>query len=337
MGYLLKKVDWQITSRCNLNCINCGILCEKEENIEELSTDDCFNIIEDLSELGCKFITLSGGEPLLRNDLYLIIASIIQHGIYPILVTNGTLINNDTVQKLKVIKQISLSISLDSLKKNLYEQMKDKANIFDKINNAINLLKKNKINFSIYTTINKLNINELSSIRDFIIKNKIKNWQISYEKKTENNQNGLTENEFYKIAKFIIDTNRNYSKEINCTGNPAQFGYMNKESRYIQGNWKGCIAGINVIGITSSGNIKGCLYLKDKKYIENNIKKCSIKNIWNNKESFQYNRRFSMKDLTGFCIKCNYASICRGGCKGFCNNKNSNNIFCLNQIRKEIN
>ena len=83
--------------------------------------------------------------------------------------------------------------------------------------------------------------------------------------------------------------------------------------------WVGCTAGCSVIGIESNGNIKGCLSLPSSRngidqFVEGNVRESSLEEIWWRKNAFAYNRKFSVKQLDGFCRTCDYADICRGGC-----------------------
>ena len=83
--------------------------------------------------------------------------------------------------------------------------------------------------------------------------------------------------------------------------------------------WIGCRAGCSVVGIESNGNIKGCLSLPSAMndvdaFVEGNIRERPFKQIWNDPDSFAYNRNFEVDDLVGFCKTCEYAEVCRGGC-----------------------
>jgi radical SAM protein with 4Fe4S-binding SPASM domain len=83
--------------------------------------------------------------------------------------------------------------------------------------------------------------------------------------------------------------------------------------------WIGCRAGCSVVGIESNGGIKGCLSLPSKMndvdvWLEGNIRERPFRDIWNDPNSFAYNRQFKAESLVGFCKTCEYAEVCRGGC-----------------------
>jgi radical SAM protein with 4Fe4S-binding SPASM domain len=87
--------------------------------------------------------------------------------------------------------------------------------------------------------------------------------------------------------------------------------------RTIQGGfprpWLGCRAGLDGLGITSDGRVKGCLSLPDA-YTEGNVREHRLADLWNNPSAFAYNRRFVPESLSGPCATCEQAQLCRGGC-----------------------
>jgi radical SAM protein with 4Fe4S-binding SPASM domain len=79
----------------------------------------------------------------------------------------------------------------------------------------------------------------------------------------------------------------------------------------------GCRAGLTGIGIDSVGNIRGCESMCDDFFIEGNIRKRSLYEIWNDPDSFSYNRKFTVNQLSGNCRKCEYNTRCAGGCRSY--------------------
>jgi radical SAM protein with 4Fe4S-binding SPASM domain len=83
--------------------------------------------------------------------------------------------------------------------------------------------------------------------------------------------------------------------------------------------WIGCRAGCQVVGIESSGNVKGCLSLPssmhgEQRFVEGNLREKSLTELWNAEGAFAYNRKHTEESLTGFCKVCRYRDFCRGGC-----------------------
>lgn len=340
MPYELSRVVWEITSKCNMNCIHCGSDCSCVQKGEELTTAECLSVIDDLADVGCKLVFLSGGEPLLREDIGALITSITLHGMKVAIISNAFLVNEQTIDKIKAFNLLAYGISIDAGEAYLHDYIRGLKNSFEHIDKAIDLLLANNIVPSIVTTVHKINYHQLPIIRDYLIKKGVKIWQIQYGDHIGrmSKECQITEAQYLEIAKFILETREKYSNHfINVTGADV-FGYMNEMSDklYNVGYWNGCVGGILVAGISADGSVRGCLSMQDDKYIEDNIHNRSFKEIWLDKNSFKYNRRFDCSMLTGYCRNCIYASICRGGCMraasidgGRCSQ------YCLYKIEKE--
>lgn len=318
MPYELSRVVWEVTSKCNMNCLHCGSDCKCDPKLQELTTAECLAVIDDLADVGCKLVFLSGGEPLLREDLGTLISSILLHGMKVAIISNAFMINEKTIEKIKAYNLLAYGISLDAGEAYLHDYIRGLKNSFEHIEKGIKLLIDNNIVPSIVTTVHKLNYHQLPKIRDFLIKNGVKIWQIQYGDHIGRmpKECQITEAQYTEIAKFILETREKYKDHfINVTGADV-FGYMDDVSEKLHsfGYWTGCMGGILVAGISADGSVRGCLSMQADKYIEDNIRNRSFKEIWLDKNSFKYNRRFDCSMLTGHCKDCYYAPICRGGC-----------------------
>lgn len=338
MKYTPKRIVWEVTFKCNVNCIHCGSDCISEEKERELSTAECFEIIEDLADLGCETVILSGGEPLMRQDIGAIAAMIRNCGMEVGFISNGYLLNEQTIEILKSVKPIAFGISIDAADDYLHDYIRGKKNTFKHVQNGIKLLHENGIIPSVVTTIHKLNYDQLPKIRDFLIENNVRLWQIQYGDYIGrmSKDTMITEAQFFEIAKFILNTREEYGEYFETVSGADVFGYLGKMGREVQGNWIGCQAGMRTLGIGSDGTIRGCLSLQLDKFIEGNTHEKSLKEIWNDKNSFKYNRRFDCSMLTGYCKDCLYASVCKGGCvRGASVNGGRCSKYCLYKFEKE--
>lgn len=149
-------VRFQLTNRCTLQCKYCNIW---HTETKELSTKEIFRIIHELSKLGTKRISFSGGEPLLREDIDEIITFCNKQGIYPEMNSNGTLVPKkiDTVKKLDFLK-----LSLDGPQE-VHDAVRGDGS-YQKVIEAANISFKNKINFGFAYTLTKYNINFLDHV-----------------------------------------------------------------------------------------------------------------------------------------------------------------------------
>ena len=111
--YLLDTAVWEITLRCNIHCLHCGSSADKTARDNELTTDEALDLIEQLADLGCKRVVLSGGEPFLRNDWAALSMRIRDLGMNVSYISNGFIINDDIIDLLKIIQPVGVSFSLD--------------------------------------------------------------------------------------------------------------------------------------------------------------------------------------------------------------------------------
>lgn len=332
-----KTVVWEVTFKCNVNCIHCGSDCSSQEKEYQLTTAECYKIIYDLAELGCETIVLSGGEPLMRHDIGAIASMIKTCGMKVAFISNGYLVNEKTIKIIEAVNPAAYGISIDAADAYLHDYIRGRQGVFEHVQNALNLLHKYHIKPSVVSTVHKLNYSQLPKIRDFLVKNNVKLWQIQYGDQIGrmSKDTMITEAQFLEIAKFILQTRRDYCNNFEVVSGADVFGYLGTMGRTVQGPWWGCNAGIKTLGIGSDGAIRGCLSLQMDKYIEDNVRNRSLKEIWNDVNSFPYNRKFDCSMLTGHCKDCEYASVCKGGClraatvgEGRCN------PYCLYNIEK---
>jgi len=158
-------VGWAITNRCNYKCKYCGRWKKKEK---ELSTQQVFSIIDELKQLGCKSVVFTGGEPLLREDIGLIVNYCKKNDLIVGINSNGSLFRK-RINELKNID--SLTLSLDGPEK-INDSLRVKGS-YRNIVDAIKTAKSNKINVSLTTVVSGQNLEYLKNVLDTAKKYKI--------------------------------------------------------------------------------------------------------------------------------------------------------------------
>ena len=306
---------WEITLKCNLKCIHCGSSAG-DSRIEELSTKEAFQLCHDLSEIGFKGIALMGGEVFLRKDWVEIAKEIKDLGIVLSIISNGFFDPEKIIPQLVKLKTDCVMVGLDGASPETQDKIRNVNGSFEKAKNFIRAAKEANLSVGYITTVHKMNFHDLTNIKDFIIKENV-NWQIQgatpigrFPKELV-----LSDEEYYSLGLFIFAMQKKLAeKKISVIG-AHNLGFHSKVipnlSTYPE--WNGCYAGKTVLGIQSNGNIKGCLALSDK-FVEDNIRNRSIKDIWSDPESFAYNRKFKIGELGENCQGCKYGKTCKGGC-----------------------
>lgn len=336
--YNPNSVVWEITWKCNAHCIHCGSDCISAEKQNQLTTDECLEIISDLHRIGAKKVTLSGGDPLLREDFPILAKEIKKYGINLGFITNGIALDDEKIEIIKDLNPRAFGISIDGADDYIHDYIRGHKGCLSHAFDSLIKLKNSGIIPSVVTTVHKLNYSQLPKLRDMLVVVGIGAWQIQYADFIGRMDQScmITEAQFKKIAEFIYQTQSNYGNTMYVTGADVT-GYMDELSKKIgMTNWSGCRAGIGVLGLGSDGTVRGCLSQQLDKYIEGNIRERSLFEIWNDPNSFSYNRHFDINTLCGYCRECEHAQICKGGCSRSATNRSKCrcNPYCLYKIGK---
>jgi radical SAM protein with 4Fe4S-binding SPASM domain len=300
-----------------------------------LTTKEAFTMCENLASIGCKEVSIMGGEPLLREDFLAISKCVVQLGMKLSIVSNGLLMTQH-VDGIAQLRPEVVGISLDGMR-DVHETIRGKGT-WAKAVEAIDLLKARGVPTTVITTVSKLNYNDLPGMRE-LLRPKDVNWQIQTAMPFGNfrKEQTLSPEEFYSTALFIAKERIRTGKDRIRVAGAHCYGYF---SKVLPGcSWKGCTAGISTIGITSNGNIVGCLSMGNDRYIEGNVRDRVLSDIWNDSDAFQYTRKFSREQLGDNCAGCRYGAKCGGGCNSVSlalTGKMHNNPHCFYSIEKRL-
>jgi len=336
--YNLISCVWEFTLACNLRCIHCGSTAGKKRE-DELSTDEAIKLCYDLKKTGCKSIALMGGEPFLRKDFWIVARKIRELEMELSVITNGTVYNEDTFKELKKLDIQALATSIDGANPETHDKIRGVDGAFNKTISFIEKALSYDLPVSVITTVSKLNISELGEIKD-LIKGRNIAWQIQVagaEGIRFDKDYLLDEEEFYSVGLFIESMRRKYkTSELPVIG-AHDMGYNSCiiKNIYLYDKWNGCQAGISVVGIRSNGDVLGCLSINNDMYIEGNVRKKSLYDIWNDEKSFSYTRNFKVEDGGANCKNCKYILECRGGCSEMSLSKTGvlhNDPYCFYRI-----
>lgn len=320
MDYKPVTAVWEITMGCNMRCKHCGSSCENSLP-DELDTEEAVKLCEDLGKMGFQWITLSGGEPTTRKDWDVIAKALNDNGVIPNVITNGWLLSEEIVERAEKAGVNTMAISLDGLKPT-HDYIR-KEGSYDRIMKAFELFRGSKVNLSVITTINNVNIKQLSELKEILIEKGVQGWQLQIGLPMGNmiqNANLIAEPKHIdEIIEFAFQSNREGRIDVQLAD---CIGYFNKkeiEARNISNGtedyyWQGCGAGKYSMGILHNGDILGCTSVRDRSFIEGNVKITPIFDIWNNPESFNWNRNMTKDKLSGLCKKCSFGNRCLGGC-----------------------
>ncbi len=150
-----------VSYKCNMNCKHCFVSKEKKGNVFYLHYKE---IIQRLYNQGLYMLLYTYGEPLLSNEFYEVASFANKMDICQVLMTNGSLLTEDTIEKLKKIGINMVFVSVDSIDPVKHDENRNKKGAWELATNAIKLLVKNRINVGIACTITNDNYMEISDI-----------------------------------------------------------------------------------------------------------------------------------------------------------------------------
>lgn len=341
MDYKLTYAVWELTMKCNMRCQHCGSSCENAME-DELTTKEALALCDDLKELGLSCITLSGGELTTRSDWHLIAKRCVQNDIITNMITNGWNLNDELLKKAEEAGVNTIAISMDGCR-DTHDKIRRQGSFERNIMN-LEKIKEHHIVPAVITTVQKQNIKELEALYECLQSVGVKTWQIQIALPMGNFKQHMWDCLKPEDVQTIIDFA--YSKIedemiidlADCIGYYSKKDIALKKKRFgNHGLWHGCSAGKYSLGILNNGDIVGCTSIRSKDFIEGNIRKRKLRDIWQDQHSFSWNRSFQKEDLKGNCRECQYGDYCLGGCSNlrYCmyGDIHSENTYCVYHIQ----
>ena len=309
---------WEVTLACNAACIHCGSWAGRARP-HELTTDEALAACAALAELGVREVTLSGGEPLMRPDWERIVAALRGRGLLVELISNGLAL--DQLQAARIaksgIRTVSLSVDGDAP---VHDRLRGVPGAFARVMAAARALRAEGIRVGAVTQVCRLNLDRLAAIESALREGGFGAWQIQLTMPVGRCDRDLAidPGQIHQVIDFIVDDSTplrlprygadNIGWMLPCE--PA----LRSVARPTDRVFRGCQAGLGVIGLVSDGTVRGCLSMPPV-FDEGNLRRRSLREIWQDENAFAYNRRFTPADATGPCRDCAFVRVCRGGCK----------------------
>lgn len=304
-------LSYNVTRECNMKCSHCYINATDKKLKDELTTQETKALIDQIHQVSSPLLILSGGEPLLRPDIFELIEYGSKKGLKMGLGSNGYLIDDSVAKKLKDSGIATVSISLDSNIPAQHDEFRGVTGAWEKAVNACKVLRKNGVLVQVNTTLTHDNYNQIDDIMTLAESIGVENFHLFFLVPTGRGVK-LTDISPQKYEEMITKTFAKVHKHrLNVRPSCApQFMRIAQGMGVDMRQWiRGCIAGLHYCRIYANGEVTPCPYLPIKL---GNIKEKSFKEIWTNAEIFKALR--SPDSLKGKCGVCEYKTIC-GGCR----------------------
>jgi radical SAM protein with 4Fe4S-binding SPASM domain len=312
-----RAIYWEITRRCNLNCKH----CYASEPLEgkELGVDEIERILEEGKDLGVDSVTLTGGEPFVRDDVWQIIELILEHGVRLSIITNATLIDKESAKRLAKLP-VGLQVSMDGARKEIYEAIRGTGSFDLFMKGLRNLLEEGLASrITLSCTITKPTAVSLRDFFSFARRIEIKNLHFSwliYQGNARKNwaRLSLTTKEQIKVALYLHRLAR-LNSDLNVSGDYCKNYLSNFTNPYFPRKGElPCPLGHNPY-IDAAGFVYGCQLLSHPDYRLGNCREESLTKILDPLAILRLYQSITLRPWNiEQCEKCRFLPFCRGGC-----------------------
>lgn len=331
--YVPRLVFWELTSACNLKCIHCRACPAEERSHDELTTEESFQLVDQIASFAKPVLVLSGGEPLVRPDVFDIAAHASSQGLRVALATNGTLVTPEVARKAKESGIQRVSISIDGPDAESHDGFRRIPGAFEDAWRGAEIFRSAGMPFQINTTVAKHNVNSLPQILDLAIRRGAAALHIfllvpaGCGKEIVDDEM-ITPEEYERVLNWLYDRSKDVKIGLKATCAPHYFRVMRQRAHAegikitpkthgFEAMTKGCLAGSAVCFVSHVGEVYPCGYLPVS---AGNVRKQHFKEIWDNAEVFRVLR--DEDNLQGKCGHCEFRRVCMGcrarayGCTG---------------------
>jgi len=327
MKFEPKWIAWEITRRCNLKCVHCRSSSTKEaKEHPDFSFTEAKRVLMDIHSYAGPVIVLSGGEPLLRSDVFDIASYGTELGLRMCMATNGTLVTEEVCGNIKESGIKMVSLSLDGASAKVHDDFRQQQGAFDGTMNAIHLFNKHKIPFLINSSFTQRNKQEAKKIYGLVKELGATAWYLFMIVPTgrgeEIMEELIPEDEYEEMLDWHYEMEKKeHDLLVRPTCAPQYYRLVLQRSKkegsrfkrrslkFSTGGSKGCLAGQLICLIDVDGNVLPCSYFPKP---AGNIRKQSFQDIWENSKLF-----LELRDFKGYkdnCGRCEYVTVC-GGCR----------------------
>ena len=325
-------VVWNVANRCNLRCKHCYIGAEDRQYGDEMTTAEAEEFIKDLAEMRVPVLLLSGGEPLIRSDIFHLSKFATDLGLRVVLSTNGTLITPEVAKSIKESGMQYAGVSFDGLR-DTHDEFRAMSGAFDRALEGVRNCMKEGIKTGVRFAINKFNREDLPGVIDLLEKENIPRfcmYHLVYSGRgKEMVDMDTSHEEKLETMRFLVDRTldlykRGIETELLTVDNHADgvyiYNYLMKkdpgradEVMQLLKMHGGCSAGTKFSNVDPQGNVHPCQFWQHVSL--GNVRERKFSEIWNDEQNeFLIGMRQKDKLLKGRCGRCSYKTVC-GGCR----------------------
>ncbi len=323
-------VIWNLVRRCNLTCRHCYSISADKDFPGELATDEVFTVMDDLKRFHVPVLILSGGEPLLRADIFDISKRAKDMGFYVGLSTNGTMIDENNIQQIADIGYDYVGVSIDGLRET-HDYFRRKQGAFDESMHGIRLCREAGIRVGMRFTITTDTAHELPALLQLMDEEGVDKFYLSHLNYAGRGNKNRKEDVHHKMTREAMDLLFDTCWEDIQAGRTREFVTGNNDAdgvyllfwvarhfpdkveamRARLAQWGGNSSGVNISNIDNLGNVHPDTFWWD--YHLGNVRERPFSEIWQDMtDPLMAGLKSRPRPLKGRCAACRYFDICGG-------------------------
>ena len=323
-------VIWNLIRRCNLTCKHCYSISADKDFAGELNTSEVYGVMDDLRAFGVPVLILSGGEPLLRDDIYDIARRAKDKGFYVGLSTNGTLIDESNIERIAAIGFDYVGISLDGIRET-HDTFRRKVGAFDASLHGVKLCRDAGIKIGVRFTLTQDNAHDLPALLKLVDDEGIDKFYLSHLNYAGRGNTNRGRDAFLDTTRnamdLLFDTcwkhiEAGVHKEFVTGNNDADGVYLlhwvrrrfpEKEAalRAKLAQWGGNSSGVNVANIDNLGNVHPDTFWWHHNL--GNVRERAFSDIWqDSSDPLMAGLKAVPRSIKGRCGDCTYFDVCGG-------------------------
>jgi Fe-coproporphyrin III synthase len=330
-------VFWNLTDRCNLACTHCYSRSGPDQSLSgELTTPEAIALIDDFAAMDVPLILFSGGEPLLRRDLWELALHAGDRGIKTALSTNGTLLDRENARNIRETGIEYAGISLDGARAGIHDRFRNSPGAFDRACAAFEHCRDEGVRCGVRITLTTENYRELEDLielsRTLGASRFCLYWLVpSGRGREQYSRLRLGRDEVISALDLL------YRKAMEIDPSEMEFLTVDApqdcihlldsmerarssdlpEAKELMGSLKGgCSAGDRVANIDPRGNVYPCQFARSGEFFIGNVREKKFSEIWEDPLHPVLERfRKRPRELNGSCGTCDHRDLCGGGCR----------------------
>jgi radical SAM protein with 4Fe4S-binding SPASM domain len=316
VNFVPHVVAWNLTRRCNLECAHCYISAGPYETAAgELGTADCLRLLDQILEVNpAPLIILSGGEPLLRDDLERLAAHGARRGATVVVGTNGTLLTDERIARLHDAGVRGVAVSVDSLRPGYHDNFRHGRGSLAETQAALARLRAQRLDFIIQTTVTKGNRAELGALAAWSAEQGAVSFNCYFLVSTGRGASlaDLAAADYEAVLADLARWERAYRGRMlvraKCAPHFMRHVHRTDPDSPVLNYETRCPCGTQYCRITPDGKLTPCPYMPE---VAGDLRAQSFAELW---RSAPLLRRIREGELGGKCGKCEYRRLC-GGCR----------------------